>query len=151
MGKNIQPITFLIAEDDSDDRLLVKVAFQESHMANRIYFVEDGIMLLEYLHRQGKFADQASYPTPDVILLDLNMPRKDGREALQEIKSDPHLRHTPLVVLTTSNAEEDILRSYDLGAASYIIKPVNFNGLVKAIKRLMQYWMQVVRLPVKDT
>jgi two-component system response regulator len=151
MSKKVNPLIFLMAEDDSDDRLLVKEAFRDNDMINTLYFVEDGVELLEYLHRQGKFSNHASCPIPDVILLDLNMPRKDGREALEEIKTDPHLRHIPVVVLTTSSAEEDIMRSYDKGAAGYITKPVKFGGLVEAIQGLKQYWEQVVRLPVKDT
>ena len=144
---NAKPVTFLIAEDDPDDRLLIKEAFQESLVSNSIYFVEDGVELLDYLRCQEKYADPADAPTPDLILLDLNMPRKDGREALVEIKMDPSLRYIPVVVLTTSKAEEDIMRSYDIGAASYITKPVTFDGLVESIKGLGQYWVQIVRLP----
>jgi CheY-like chemotaxis protein len=151
MDKNIQPVTFLMAEDDPDDRLLIKEAFRENHATNSIHFVKDGVELLDYLRRQDKYTNPGDAPAPDLILLDLNMPRKDGREALEEIKADPYLRHIPVVVLTTSSAEEDIMHSYDKGAASYIIKPVKFSGLVDAIKRLMQYWVQVARLPVKDT
>jgi len=149
MHKNVKPVIFLMADDDSDDCFLIKEAFQESLISNSIYFVEDGVELMDYLRRQGKFANPADAPTPDLILLDLNMPRKDGREALAEIKSDPHLRYIPVVVLTTSKAEEDIMRSYDIGAASYITKPVTFDGLVEAIRGLGQYWVQIVRLPVK--
>jgi CheY-like chemotaxis protein len=147
MFNNAKPVTFLIAEDDPDDRLLIKEAFQESLVSNFVYFVEDGVELLNYLRWQDKYKDPAEAPTPDLILLDLNMPRKDGREALAEIKSDPDLRYIPVVVLTTSKAEEDIMRSYDIGAASYITKPVTFDGLVEAIKGLGQYWVQIVRLP----
>jgi CheY-like chemotaxis protein len=151
MGNNIQPVNFLMAEDDSDDRLLIKEAFRENHATNSIRFVKDGIELLDYLRRLDKYTNPGDAPAPDLILLDLNMPRKDGREALEEIKTDPHLRHIPVVVLTTSNAEEDIMRSYDSGATSYIIKPMKFSGLIEAIKGLMQYWVQVARLPAKDT
>jgi len=139
-----------MADDDPDDRLLIKEAFQESLISNSIYFVEDGVELLDYLRWQDKFANPKDAPTPDLILLDLNMPRKDGREALAEIKSDPRLRYIPVVVLTTSKAEEDIMRSYDIGAASYITKPVTFDGLVEAIRGLGQYWVQIVRLPSMD-
>lgn len=142
---NAQPITILMAEDDADDRLLVKEAFQESHVANDLHFVENGVELLEYLREQGKFKGADHFP--DLILLDLNMPRKDGREALEEIKADPRLRKIPVVILTTSRAEEDILRSYDIGAAGYITKPVTFEGLVDAIKGLSEYWVQIVKLP----
>jgi CheY-like chemotaxis protein len=117
MFTNAKPVTFLIAEDDPDDRFLIKEAFQESLLTNSLYFVQDGVELLDYLRRQGKFANPVDAPPADLILLDLNMPRKDGREALAEIKSDPHLRYIPVVVLTTSKAEEDIMRSYDIGAA----------------------------------
>ncbi|OGO62013.1 MAG: two-component system response regulator, partial [Chloroflexi bacterium RBG_19FT_COMBO_49_13] len=118
---------------------------------NSIHFVKDGVELLDYLRRQDKYTNTGDAPAPDLVLLDLNMPRKDGREALGEIKTDPHLRHIPVVVLTTSNAEEDILLSYDIGVAGYITKPVKFNGLVEALKGLKQYWEQVVRLPAKVT
>jgi len=150
MRKNVKPVIFLMADDDPDDRLLIKEAFQESLISNSIYFVEDGVELLDYLRWQDKFANPKDAPTPDLILLDLNMPRKDGREALAEIKSDPRLRYIPVVVLTTSKAEEDIMRSYDIGAASYITKPVTFDGLVEAIRGLGQYWVQIVRLPSMD-
>ncbi len=151
MFKRVRHVIFLMAEDDSDDRLLIKEAFRKSDVINTLHFVEDGVELLEYLRRQRKFDNHASNPTPDVILLDLNMPRKDGREALQEIKTDPHLRHIPVVVLTTSKAEEDILLSYDIGAASYITKPLTFDRLVEIITGLKQYWEQIVQLPAKVT
>lgn len=150
MRKIVKPVTFLMADDDPDDRLLIKEAFEESLVSNSIYFVEDGVELMEYLRHQGNFSDPQQAPVPDLILLDLNMPRKDGREALAEIKSDPQLRYIPVVVLTTSKAEEDIIRSYDIGAASYITKPVTFDGLVNAIRGLGQYWVQIVRLPGRD-
>ena len=148
MRKNVKPVIFLMADDDPDDRLLIKEAFQESLVSNSIYFVEDGVELLDYLRCQDKFSNPKDAPTPDLILLDLNMPRKDGREALAEIKSDPSLRYIPVVVLTTSKAEEDIMRSYDIGAASFITKPVTFDGLVEEIRGLGQYWVQIERLPV---
>lgn len=150
MRKLVKPVTFLMADDDPDDRLLIKEAFEESLVSNSIYFVEDGVELMDYLHHQDKFSNPHTAPMPDLILLDLNMPRKDGREALVEIKSDPNLRYIPVVVLTTSKAEEDIIRSYDIGAASYITKPVTFDGLVNAIRGLGQYWVQIVRLPGRD-
>lgn len=150
MRKTVKPVIFLMADDDPDDRLLIKEAFEESLISNSIYFVEDGVQLMDYLRKQDKYAHPAEAPTPDLILLDLNMPRKDGREALAEIKSDPHLRYIPVVVLTTSKAEEDIMRSYDIGAASYITKPVTFDGLVESIRGLGQYWVQIVRLPTVE-
>lgn len=151
MRKNVKPVIFLMADDDPDDRLLIKEAFQESLITNTIYFVEDGVELLDYLRHQNNFTQPDDAPRPDLILLDLNMPRKDGREALAEIKSDPHLRYIPVVVLTTSKAEEDIMRSYDIGAAGYITKPVTFDGLVEAIKGLKRYWVQIVRLPATES
>ena len=140
-------ITILMADDDEDDRLMTKEAFQEARLANELRFVEDGEELLDYLYHRDKFSDPASSPRPGLILLDLNMPRKDGREALKEIKDDPDLRQIPIVVLTTSKAEEDIYRSYDLGVNSFITKPVSFEGMVFVITTLAQYWFQIVRLP----
>ena len=140
-------ITILMAEDDPEDQMLTREGFEESRLANDLYFVEDGEELLDYLHRRGKFSDPQQSPRPGLILLDLNMPRKDGREALKEIKADPDLRSIPIVVLTTSKAEEDIVRSYDLGANSYITKPVTFEGLVAVLKTLGRYWFEIVELP----
>ena len=116
-------------------------------MLNNLHCVEDGVELLEYLRREGKFADPATSPRPSLILLDLNMPRMDGREALQHIKADPNLRSIPVVILTTSKEEEDMIRGYDLGAASYITKPVNFEGLVDLMRAIGRYWIEFVELP----
>jgi len=140
------PITILTAEDDPDDCVLVEDAFQESGQDNNLFFVQDGIKLLQYLRRQDLYAAPKSSPRPDLILLDLNMPRKDGRQALAEIKADPDLRSIPVVVLTASSTEEDILRTYDLGGAGYIVKPDSFQGMVEVIKGLNQYWFDVVEL-----
>lgn len=140
-------ITILMADDDTDDCLLVRDAFIENRVENPLRFVHDGEELLDYLHRRGKYVDGALAPRPALILLDLNMPKKDGREALKEIKSDPDIRGIPIVVLTTSREETDIVRSYDLGASSFIIKPVTFNGLVEAIKSFGKYWLETVELP----
>jgi CheY-like chemotaxis protein len=140
-------ITILMAEDDLEDQMLTRDGFEESRLANDLRFVENGEELLDYLYRRGEFGDPQQSPRPGLILLDLNMPRKDGREALAEIKSDPDLRSIPVVVLTTSKAEEDIVRSYDLGANSYITKPVTFEGLVAALKALGVYWFEIVELP----
>ena len=142
-----RPITILLADDDPDDRMLARDALDESRLANDLHEVTDGEELLEYLRRQGKYADPASAPRPGLILLDLNMPRKDGREALREIKADPELRSIPVVVLTTSQAEEDIYRTYDLGVSSFITKPVSFEGLVAVMKALGRYWFEIVELP----
>jgi CheY-like chemotaxis protein len=140
-------VQILMAEDDPDDRLLAEKALKEYRLKNCIRFVEDGEELLDYLRRRGKYSDPASSPTPGLILLDLNMPRMDGREALAEIKADSQLRKIPVVVLTTSRAEEDILRSYDLGVNSYITKPVTFQGLAEVMKALSIYWFEIVKLP----
>jgi CheY-like chemotaxis protein len=142
-----KPIVILMADDDPDDRQLTREAFVEAKLANDIRFVEDGVELLDYLHRRGKFADPASSPRPGIILLDLNMPRKDGREALQELKQDPRFRAIRVIILTTSKAEEDILRTYNLSAASYITKPVTFEALVDVVKTLGKYWLEIVELP----
>ena len=141
------PITILMADDDPDDRQLTREAFEEAKLANDLRFVEDGVELLDYLNRRGKYADPESSPRPGLILLDLNMPRKDGREALQEIKSDPKLKRIRIVIMTTSKAEEDILRTYNLSAASYITKPVTFEALVDVVRTLGKYWLEIVELP----
>lgn len=145
-----RPVTILMADDDEDDRLLARDALHAERLANDLRFVVDGEELLDYLQRRGAYADPASAPQPGIILLDLNMPRKDGREALVEIKADPQLRRIPVVVLTTSRAEEDIARSYDLGVSSFITKPVTFDGLVKVMRTLGEYWFQVVVLPHEE-
>ncbi|HKI70877.1 MAG: two-component system response regulator [Cyanobacteria bacterium 13_1_20CM_4_61_6] len=142
-----KPITLLLADDDPDDRLLARQALEKSRLANDLRCVEDGEELLDYLRRRGKYADPKESPRPGLVLLDLNMPRKDGREALREIKSDPKLRDIPVVVLTTSKAEEDIARSYNLGVNSYITKPVKFSALVEVMKALGKYWFEIVELP----
>ncbi|APF17298.1 response regulator [Caldithrix abyssi] len=144
-----RPITILMAEDDKDDQLLVRDSFDECHLVNELLFVEDGQQLIDYLKRRPPYNDEEKAPFPDIILLDLNMPRKDGREALEEIKRDPELKHIPVIVLTTSKAEEDILRSYKLGVAGFISKPVTFNGLVQVVRTLTDYWFQIVKLPPK--
>jgi len=147
MAKNGKPIVILMADDDADDRMLTRDALEESRVLNELRFVEDGEELMEYLHRKGKFADPESSPKPGLILLDLNMPKKDGREALKEIKSDPNLRRIPVVIMTTSKAEEDIYRSYDFGASSFITKPVTFDRLVDLMRALGEYWVEFVELP----
>ncbi|UCE71021.1 MAG: response regulator [Nitrospiraceae bacterium] len=142
-------VTILMADDDEDDRLMTKDALEESRLHNELRFVEDGEELMDYLRRQGEYADAEKAPRPGLILLDLNMPRKDGREALKEIKADPELKRIPIIVLTTSKAEEDILRTYDLGVNSFIIKPVSFQGLVEVMKSLALYWLEIVELPLE--
>src|SRR5262249_16446116 len=141
------PITILMADDDEDDRLMTRDAFAESRVANDLRFVADGEELLDYLKRRGQYEDPASSPRPGLILLDLNMPKKDGREALAEMKADPTLKQIRVVVMTTSKAEEDIYRTYDLGATSYITKPVTFERLVDVIRTMGKYWLEIVELP----
>ncbi|BED88265.1 MULTISPECIES: response regulator [Pseudoalteromonas] len=143
----VKPITILMADDDEDDRLLTQDALAESRVLNELHFVEDGVELLEYLERKGKFEDKSSSPRPGLILLDLNMPRMDGREALEAIKANPNLKGIPVVILTTSKQEEDMVKGYNLGAASYITKPVTFDGLVDLMKTLGKYWVEFVELP----
>ena len=136
-----------MADDDEDGRLLTQDALAESRVLNELHFVEDGVELLEYLERKGKFEDKAVSPRPGLILLDLNMPRMDGREALEAIKGNPNLKGIPVVILTTSKQEEDMVKGYNLGAASYITKPVTFDGLVDLMKTLGKYWVEFVELP----
>jgi CheY-like chemotaxis protein len=141
------PIVILLADDDEEDRMLAADAMVESRVANDLRFVEDGEELLDYLYKRGRYAAPDAAPTPGLILLDLNMPRKDGREALREIKADRDLRRIPIVVLTTSKAEEDVYRTYDLGANSFITKPVSFEGLVAVMRDIGRYWIEIVELP----
>lgn len=143
-------IGIVMAEDDEDDRLLVRAAIQQSNVLNPIDYVEDGEELMQYLRHQGKYAQLKGQALPGLILLDLNMPRKDGREALAEIRQDPLLRHIPVVILTTSQQEDDIIRCYHLGANSYITKPVSFEGLVDVMRMLEMYWLRTVKLPNHD-
>lgn len=147
MNNERKAIYLLMADDDADDRLLTREALAESRLANQLVFVEDGEELMDYLRHRGRYSNGGTSPRPGLILLDLNMPRKDGREALREIKADPDLRLIPVVVLTTSKAEEDILRTYDMGASAYISKPVTFAGLVHVMRVLGQYWFEIVELP----
>ena len=142
-----KPVTILMADDDPDDRMLAQDALKEARLGNHMNFVEDGQALMDYLQRQGNYSNPEKSPRPGLILLDLNMPKKDGREALKEIKSDPNLRSIPVVVMTTSKADQDILRSYDLGANSYITKPVTFDELVEVVRGLGHYWFEIVELP----
>lgn len=141
-------VVILIADDDEDDRLMAKEALEENRLVNEIRFVVDGEDLMQYLRCQGKYAAAAAAAhRPGLILLDLNMPRMDGREALKAIKDDPDLRQIPVVVLTTSQAEEDIFRTYDLGVNSFITKPVSFTALAEVMRTLAKYWFQIVELP----
>jgi len=147
MGEMSKLIVILMAEDDPDDCMLVQRAFEQARLANPLRIVEDGEQLMDYLYHRGEYGAPGAAPRPGLILLDLNMPRKDGREALREIKGDPDLRRIPVVALTTSRAEEDILRTYDMGVNSYCTKPVTFEALVTLMKSLATYWFQIVELP----
>jgi CheY-like chemotaxis protein len=139
--KNTVPI--LVADDDLDDCMMIKEAFQESRLLNTIHFVHDGVELMKYLdHKREK-----NHPLPGLILLDLNMPKKDGRESLRELKSNPAYKQIPVVVLTTSQAEEDVMRTYNLGVNSFITKPVAFEALVQIMRDLGRYWFEIVELP----
>lgn len=137
----------LMAEDDDDDFYLTRAAFEKASVANPLVRVRDGVELLEYLRGRGEWSEPGSAPEPVLVLLDLNMPRKDGREALCEIRNDPDLGPIPVVVLTTSQAEEDVLRSYELGVNTFIRKPVTFRGLVRAVKVMGEYWLEIAELP----
>lgn len=148
MKKEItRPAVILMAEDDPDDRLLSEEALAEADVNYDLRFVMDGEELLDYLCTRDEYENPGEAPRPDLILLDLNMPRKDGREALREIKADPQLRAIPVVVLTTSKSEEDVVRSYDLGVSGYVTKPVRFEKLVEVMKIIGKYWFEMVELP----
>jgi len=147
MARAHEPITILMADDDPGDRRLAEKALEVSRLANDFRFVENGEELLAYLRHEGAYADRERFPDPDVILLDLNMPRMDGREAIQAIRADEGLRHLPIVVLTTSEDDADIHRAYRLGANSYITKPVTFDALVDVMRGLGNYWVEIVKLP----
>ena len=140
-------IPILMAEDDEDDRLLTQHAFDESCLANPLFFVNDGEELLDYLYHRGRYTASEQFPLPGLILLNLNMPKKDGREVLQEIKADANLKHIPVIVLTTSYEEEDVMRSYSLGVSSFITKPITFEQLVEVIQCIGHYWFEIVALP----
>ena len=142
-------IRILMADDDEDDRLIFRDAVEVACLSNPIDFVVDGEELLDYLRRKGRYANGDAPPLPDLILLDLNMPKMDGREALAEIKADPAIRNIPVIVLTTSKAEEDVLRTYDMGASSFVTKPVTFESLVEVVRGLSNYWIGIVRLPAR--
>ena len=142
-----RPIPLLMAEDDPQDRLLTEEALREARLANDLFIVEDGDQLMRYLNHQPPYEDVVKYPRPGIILLDLNMPKKDGRTCLKEIHASPTLRRIPVIVLTTSKEEEEILNSYDLGANSYICKPVDFGQLVHVMKTFTNYWFSIVELP----
>jgi len=147
MSQKREAFTILMADDDEEDCMLAQDAMRESHVNNPVYFVHDGEELLDFLYKKPPYE---AMPRPGVILLDLNMPRKDGREALKEIKSDPKLRTIPIIILTTSQSEQDVFASYDIGASSYITKPVTFEALVEVMKALGHYWFEIVELVDHD-
>lgn len=148
--KGERTISILMAEDDPDDQLLNQEAIEEARLGDEIRFVSDGEELLDYLLQRGKYSEPADAPRPDLIILDLNMPRMDGREALAEIKKYPNLRRIPVVVLTTSRAEEDIVYTYSLGVSGYITKPARFDEMVSAMKAVGRYWFETVQLPTEE-
>ena len=142
-----KPITLLMADDDPGDRGLTAEALKDARLINDLRFVENGEELMDYLHARGKYAPPAEAPRPGLILLDLNMPRKDGRTVLKEIKNHPDLRHIPVAVLTASEDDADVYRSYDLGVNSYIVKPVTFEAIVDMLQTLEKHWFQIVERP----
>ena len=148
MGKATEATLILMAEDDPEDAMLARDALQEAKLLNPLVVVEDGQQLMDYLHGAQAFAAPHPAVRPGLILLDLNMPKKDGKEALAEIRSDPTLRDIPVVILTTSKADEEVIRSYSLGANSFIVKPVSFEGLVDVMRSIETYWFEIVSLPV---
>ena len=144
MSHGTKPIDVLLVEDDPGDVLMTREAFEDHKLTNRLSVVSDGVSALAFLRKEGEHSDA---PTPDLILLDLNLPRKDGREVLKEIKADPALRHIPVVVLTSSQAEEDIVRAYDLHANCYVSKPVDLDQFMHVVKSIEDFWFGVVKLP----
>jgi CheY-like chemotaxis protein len=146
-ANEIIPIEVLLVEDDPGDVLMTREAFEEHKLRNRLNVVTDGVAALEYLRRQGEHRDAAR---PDLVLLDLNLPKRDGREVLAEVKNDPELCQIPIVVLTTSAADEDILRSYQLHANAYVTKPVDFERFIAVVRQIDEFFVSVVRLPPRD-
>ena len=144
MNENLNVIEVLLVEDDPGDVVLIREAFEHNKVHNALHVVSDGVEALEFLRREGEYADA---PRPDLMLLDLNLPRKDGREVLAEVKADPDLRTIPVVVLTTSEAEEDIVRSYDLHANAYVTKPVDFDRFIEVVRQIDDFFVSVVKLP----
>lgn len=150
MSSHKSSVVILIAEDDDDDFLLTREALEESRLLNTLFRVKNGEELLDYLLRRGSYTKPSESPRPTLILLDLNMPKMDGREALKQIKSHPDLRQIPVIVLTTSAAEDDIAKTYDLGVNSFIRKPVSFEEFIKTIRVLKEYWLEIVTLPNEE-
>ena len=150
MSQENRLFTILMVDDDPDDRLLFKEACEEVRLRNPLEFLENGEQLVDYLRRKGAYTHLEGAPYPGIILLDLNMPLKDGREALEEIKNDADLRHIPIIVLTTSKDEDDILSSYGLGASSYIVKPISLDRVMRVVNSIGEYWVQIVEVPQSD-
>jgi two-component system response regulator len=146
--KGVRSQTILFAEDDPDDRLLLQEAMRTMSSECDFRFVHDGNELIEYLRHRGRYEGAIDSPQPALIMLDLNMPGKDGRDAAQEIKSDPELRHIPIVVLTTSKLEEDVIRLYDIGVNSFVRKPATFEGLLRLVRKVREFWLRTAELPV---
>lgn len=151
MSRRKTSTLFVIADDDPDDRMMIREALTEGRVGNELHEVIDGTDLLAYLRREGKYGNLGDTPCPALVLLDLNMPRMDGREALREMKSDPRLRAIPVVVLTTSQSEDDIAVSYDAGASSYVTKPVGFAALVDLMQVIGKYWVDIAEVPAPGT
>ena len=146
MHRKLTQMTVLIADDDADDRMFLEQAMRQNGYTHGIQFVEDGEELMEYLRRQGRYSE-LNAPWPNMLILDLNMPRKNGFQALSEIKDDPKLRRLPVIVMTTSSADEDVVKTYNLGVNSFVTKPFNYNRLVEMVGTLKTYWMDTVKLP----
>ncbi len=147
-SKDWRPIEILLIEDNPGDVDLTKEALQDAKVRNRLHVVDDGAKAVDFLYKKGEYAD---VPRPDIILLDLNLPKKDGRQVLEEIKADPQLAEIPVVILTTSQAEEDIIRSYQLHANCYITKPVDFKQFMHVVKSIEEFWLTVVKLPKRKS
>ncbi|HEX5560082.1 MAG TPA: response regulator [Nocardioidaceae bacterium] len=144
MPESTRAIDVLLVEDDPGDVLMTREAFEDNKVANNLYVVNDGVSAMQFLRKEG---EHANAPTPDLVLLDLNLPRMDGREVLAALKEDPDLRRIPVVVLTTSEAEEDVLRSYSLHANAYVTKPVDFHRFIEVVRQIDEFFVTVVRLP----
>lgn len=147
MKRNVETIDILLVEDNPGDVRLTREALKDAKVLNEVYVTQDGVAAMQFLHKQGAFSNA---PMPDLILLDLNLPKKDGREVLAEIKQDPKLKHIPVVILTTSKADEDIVRTYNLHANAYITKPVDLNRFIEIIHTLEEFWFSIVKLPPKE-
>ena len=146
MNNNTEPIEILLVEDNPGDARLAVEALKESKVRNNLHVVEDGVQAMQFLGRQGQYS---SVPLPDLILLDLNLPRKDGREVLAEIKEDPKLRVIPVVVMTTSEAERDLIKTYDLHANAYVVKPLDLERFIEVVQAIENFWFTIVKLPPK--